>query len=662
MVMYLRSVVVIVLCLGLLTGSARVHAPCAAEPVTMSAPQVLDTGGHSDVTSVAFGRLNGRPIAISAGEEGFVRFWRLPGLTPAAEPLEGTAAAFLDLDGRPAVLTSGRYGSRLWDLATRTVLLNLSKHASALSLGSRGVLVNDEGTVRIWNPRSRTYSPRIGAKWMGPMAVGRIGRQVLLASYLGQDSDSLGIWDVATREMIGNIMYGGGQYDVPRHLEIIDVAGRPTLVTEAERGIDQWDLATRRKVHPLIDDGENDAMDAFASSTGATVDGQALMITGEDRSDDNNSAAPVDNAVVLWDPVRGRRLAAMRGHSDAVRALAAGELDSRPVLLSGSDDNTVRLWDLRTRRQLGDPTPSWPSQGVGALAIGRRDGALIAVSAETSGLLRVWDLTTRRPLGRPMKAGHDIGTLAFTEVDGLPVVVAGGWSGITMWNLITFTELGRLAVNSLYELAVWQNRVVAVVAPDTRILAHIWDLRTRRLLDTIDLGPKAGDPAVSLVDGRVFATVPTRAGSTVPRDSGSIAVWDLSRRRQISTITVPPPAWEDEHITFGRVAWLGCRPAVSVARQGAKTRLLDVHTGRDLVAPITGLPVNDTPAAVAGTILALLVWRTPGQDTYYSQFWDLSAMKPLGSPTTTLYHSIAVGEGVVIAGGPGEQLTMWRTS
>ncbi|MEV4895555.1 hypothetical protein AB0K48_39900, partial [Nonomuraea sp. NPDC055795] len=68
----------------LLTGGTA-HAS-AAEPIKLSARQVLTTGGHGDLTSVAFGRLRGEPIAISAGREGSVRFWRLPSFRPAAEP------------------------------------------------------------------------------------------------------------------------------------------------------------------------------------------------------------------------------------------------------------------------------------------------------------------------------------------------------------------------------------------------------------------------------------------------------------------------------------------------------------------------------------------------------------------------------------------------
>ena len=43
------------------------------------------------------------------------------------------------------------------------------------------------------------------------------------------------------------------------------------------------------------------------------------------------------------------------GHSGYVHAVAAAELDGRPVVISGSSDETVRVWDLATGTPVGDP-------------------------------------------------------------------------------------------------------------------------------------------------------------------------------------------------------------------------------------------------------------------------------------------------------------------
>ncbi|MBV8348993.1 MAG: hypothetical protein JOZ49_16135, partial [Mycolicibacterium sp.] len=42
-------------------------------------------------------------------------------------------------------------------------------------------------------------------------------------------------------------------------------------------------------------------------------------------------------------------------HTGAVEAVAVGELEGRPVVVSGGWDQTVRVWDLATGDPVGDP-------------------------------------------------------------------------------------------------------------------------------------------------------------------------------------------------------------------------------------------------------------------------------------------------------------------
>jgi WD40 repeat protein len=57
-----------------------------------------------------------------------------------------------------------------------------------------------------------------------------------------------------------------------------------------------------------------------------------------------------DQTVRLWDVETGRCLRVLEGHTGKVRSVAFGT-DKR-LALSGSSDNTVRLWDVETGRCL----------------------------------------------------------------------------------------------------------------------------------------------------------------------------------------------------------------------------------------------------------------------------------------------------------------------
>lgn len=53
----------------------------------------------------------------------------------------------------------------------------------------------------------------------------------------------------------------------------------------------------------------------------------------------------------LHDARTGERLFALKAHSGSVCAVTLGHVDGKPVVVTGSNDRTVRLWDARTGQQ-----------------------------------------------------------------------------------------------------------------------------------------------------------------------------------------------------------------------------------------------------------------------------------------------------------------------
>ena len=92
-----------------------------------------------------------------------------------------------------------------------------------------------------------------------------------------------------------------------------------------------------------------------------------------------------------------------------MNAVAAAELDGRPVVISGGSDGTVRVWDLATGTPVGDPFTGH-SDPVNAVAAAELDGRPVVISGSSDGTVRVWDLATgdpgRRPVHRPRRPGE----------------------------------------------------------------------------------------------------------------------------------------------------------------------------------------------------------------------------------------------------------------
>ncbi|MER5420737.1 WD40 repeat domain-containing serine/threonine-protein kinase [Streptosporangium roseum] len=84
----------------------------------------------------------------------------------------------------------------------------------------------------------------------------------------------------------------------------------------------------------------------------------------------------------------GDRLA---GPQKWILSLAVGQLDSRPVVVSGGYDGTVLVSDLATGIPVG--TPFTGHRGpVWSVAVGQLDGRPVAVSGGNDGTVRVWGL------------------------------------------------------------------------------------------------------------------------------------------------------------------------------------------------------------------------------------------------------------------------------
>jgi WD40 repeat protein len=85
------------------------------------------------------------------------------------------------------------------------------------------------------------------------------------------------------------------------------------------------------------------------------------------------------------------------GHEGRVDAVAFGAVDGRPVLVSGSSDRTIRLWDARSGVPIAEPIVGH-KQSVTAVAFGTVDGRTIVVSGSNDATILVWDARTHRSL------------------------------------------------------------------------------------------------------------------------------------------------------------------------------------------------------------------------------------------------------------------------
>jgi WD40 repeat protein len=126
-----------------------------------------------------------------------------------------------------------------------------------------------------------------------------------------------------------------------------------------------------------------------------------------------------DNTLRLWDLTTGATLRTLEGHTDWVSGVAVLADGSRA--LSGSYDNTLRLWDLATGATLR--TLEGHTSPVNAVAVAANGSRALSGSGDHT--LRLWDLTTGDCLAE-FYADAAIGCVAFARDD---LIVAGSADG-----------------------------------------------------------------------------------------------------------------------------------------------------------------------------------------------------------------------------------------
>ncbi|SFJ69926.1 WD domain-containing protein, G-beta repeat-containing protein, partial [Streptosporangium canum] len=134
----------------------------------------------------------------------------------------------------------------------------------------------------------------------------------------------------------------------------------------------------------------------------------------------------------------GRPFTAQTDGDTTTVTVTVTEFEGRPVVVSGAaggDDSTVRVWDLATREQIGQPFTGH-TEGVESVVVTELQGRPVVVSGGYDGI-RVWDLATREQIGKVFGTPtHGITSMLVTELEGRPVLLTGDFDGrVRVWSL-----------------------------------------------------------------------------------------------------------------------------------------------------------------------------------------------------------------------------------
>ncbi len=211
------------------------------------------------------------------------------------------------------------------------------------------------------------------------------------------------------------------------------------------------------------------------------------------------------------------------GHSSDVHAVVFSP-DGKTIA-SGSNDNTIKLWDAESGQEL--KTFKGHSNTVFSVVFSP-DGKTI-VSGSNDDTIRLWDVASEKEL--KIFRGHSgpVCSVAFSP-DG-KVLASGGWDNvIRIWDVVSGQELKSLTGHSDRVLSVAFSRGGKTIASGSRdSTIKLWDLGSWQELKTLKghSGP---------VDSIAFASNGTTLASG--SQDKSIRIWEVSSGRELKVLKV----------------------------------------------------------------------------------------------------------------------------
>jgi WD40 repeat protein len=122
-------------------------------------------------------------------------------------------------------------------------------------------------------------------------------------------------------------------------------------------------------------------------------------------------------------------------HTSQVGAVATVVLpDGRTLAVTGSDDATVRIWDLTTGTPVGDPLTGHTNAVTAVATVVLPDGRPRAVTGSDDATVRIWDLAVPGAVGHPLHVTAAVGGVAMWR-NGREVIAVIVGDGVALVDL-----------------------------------------------------------------------------------------------------------------------------------------------------------------------------------------------------------------------------------
>lgn len=352
-----------------------------------------------------------------------------------------------------------------------------------------------------------------------------------------------------------------------------------------------------------------------------------------------------DNTVKVWDATTGMIIRSFINHKGYITALdmnAAGDM-----LVSAAKDNTIRLWDLK----IGKEIRQLPAHSFYASTVAFSPTNNIIASASIDNTVKLWDIRIGKEIPIPIKHDKPVNTLTFSP-DGLSLLTGSDDKTIKILNIPTNTlkTLSDAQAEILSLVYATDGSVFAAQCADKTII--IWDAAKGTVLRKIQGG--YGRQIAISPNGRFLASI----GEANEDDPTTIVLWNVLNGKKIRTFPGNAP----------RTLSLAFSPDGNKLLSGGGDRLIriwDVSSGRETKS-LSGYTkvIKSLAFNKQGTILASALSDKEGNNI---RTWDIVSGKDPGTLLAPLIQVESITytqDGATIAAGgtalDNKSIALWN--
>ncbi|ATB37903.1 hypothetical protein CYFUS_003328 [Cystobacter fuscus] len=287
--------------------------------------------------------------------------------------------------------------------------------------------------------------------------------------------------------------------------------------------------------------------------------------------------------------------------------------DSQHVV-TASNDNTARVWDVKTGVPVGKPLQHSGSVRTAAFSLDNR----WVVTASSDNTARVWDVKTGEPVGEPLQHSGSVNTAAFSS-DNRWVVTASNDTTARVWDVKTGEAVGKpLQHSGSVRTAAFSldNRWAVTASSDNT--ARVWDVKT---------GEAVGKPLQHSGSVNTAAFSSDNRWVVTASDDNTARMWDVKTGEAVGK-----PLQHSGSVNTA--AFSSDNRWVVTASDDNTARVWDARTGNPV-----GKPLQHSGSVRTAAFSPDNRWVATASDDNTAQVWDAQTGEPVGK---TLQHSIPV--------------------